>query len=255
VSALHLKVDGAIAELHLDNPEKLNAFTIPMLESLEAHCHTLERSPEICVVLLTAEGDRAFCAGADIKAWGELSPFEFSRNWVRDGHRVFNRLARLFQPTIAVISGHAFGGGLELATACDLRISSPLATFALPETSIGVVPGWSGSQRLAGHIPPAILKEMALLGNRLTAERAYEIGFVNEIAQDPYAAALEMAEKITSKSPRANEVAKYMIQAALGEDTESMIEALGGGMISASQDNAEGVLAFREKRKPDFPGN
>jgi enoyl-CoA hydratase/carnithine racemase len=81
-----------------------------MPESLEAHIHTLERSPEIRVVLFTAEGDRAFCAGADINAWGVLSPFEFSRNWVRDRHRVFNRLARLFQPTIAVISGHAFGG-------------------------------------------------------------------------------------------------------------------------------------------------
>jgi enoyl-CoA hydratase len=254
VSALHLNVDGAIAELHLDNPDKLNCLTVPMLGSLEAHCHTLERSPDVRVVLLTAEGKRVFCAGADIKAWGELSPFEFSRNWIRDGHRVFNRLARLVQPTIAVISGHAFGGGLELATTCDLRVSSHKATFAMPETSIGVVPGWSGSQRLAGQIPPAILKEMALLGNRLTAERAYEIGFLNAIDDDPYAIALEMAKQIVSKSPRANEVAKYMINAALGEDTESMVEALGGGMISASEDNAEGVSSFRGKRKPDFSG-
>lgn len=254
MSTLHLKTDGAVAELHLDNPNKLNVLTCPMLEALEAHCHTLERNPAIQVVLLTAEGDRMFCAGADIKAWGELSAFEFSRNWIRDGHRVFNRLARLPQPTIAVIKGHALGGGLELATACDLRVSAPKATFALPETSIGVVPGWSGSQRLAGHIPPAILKEMALLGNRLSAERAYEIGFLNAIDDDPHAIALQMAEQIVSKSPRANEVAKYMIQAALGEDTQAMVEALGGGMISASKDNEEGVLAFREKREPQFPG-
>lgn len=254
MSALHLKINGVIAELRLDNPDKLNCLTALMLESLEAHCHTLERRPDVRAVLLTAEGDRMFCAGADIKAWGELTPFEFSRYWIRDGHRVFNRLARLVQPTIAVISGHAFGGGLELATACDLRVSSPKATFALPETSIGVVPGWSGSQRLAGHIPPAILKEMALLGNRLTAERAYEIGFLNAISEAPYATALKMAEQIASKSPRANEVAKYMINAALGEDTEAMVEALGGGMITASADNAEGVSSFREKRKPNFLG-
>ena len=225
-----------------------------MLESLEAHCHTLERSKDVRAVLLTAAGDRVFCAGADIKVWGDLTPFEFSRNWIRDGHRVFNRLARLVQPTIAVVTGHAFGGGLELATTCDLRISSPKATFALPETGIGVVPGWSGLQRLAGHIPPAILKEMALLGNRLSAERAYEIGFINVIPDDPHAAAMEMAEQISSKSPRANEVAKYMVNAAIGEDTEAMIEALGGGMISASEDSTEGVSSFREKRKPNILG-
>ena len=254
MSDLHLKIDGAIAELHLDNPDKLNCLTAPMLESLEAHCHTLERSKDVRAVLLTAAGDRVFCAGADIKVWGDLTPFEFSRNWIRDGHRVFNRLARLVQPTIAVVTGHAFGGGLELATTCDLRILSPKATFALPETGIGVVPGWSGLQRLAGHIPPAILKEMALLGNRLSAERAYEIGFINVIPDDPHAAAMEMAEQISSKSPRANEVAKYMVNAAIGEDTEAMIEALGGGMISASEDSTEGVSSFREKRKPNFLG-
>lgn len=255
MSYLHLKISGAIAELRLDNPSKLNALTASMLEQLEAHCHKLERSPEVRVVLLTAEGDRAFCAGADIKEWSELSSFEFARHWIRDGHRVFNRLARLVQPTIAVVSGHAFGGGLELAATCDLRVSSRKSTYALLETSIGVVPGWSGTQRLASHIPPAVLKEMALLGNRLTAERAYEFGFLNSITDDPYAIALEMANQIASKSPRANEVTKYMINAALGEDTEAMIEALGGGMMSGSEDNIEGVTAFKEKRSPDFSGN
>lgn len=254
MSALHLHIHDKIAELRLDNPTKLNALTVSMLESLEAHCHTLEKSPEVRVVLLTAEGERAFCVGADIDAWGDLSPFEFSRRWVRDGHRIFNRLAQLSQPTIAVITGHAFGGGLELATTCDLRVSSPKATLALPETSIGVVPGWSGSQRLVDHIPPAILNEMALLGNRLTAQRAYEIGFVNAVAEDARTVAFEMAEQILTKSPRATEVTKYMIQAALGEDTKGMVEALGGGLAASAEDKAEGVAAFREKRKPKFRG-
>lgn len=254
MSALHLQVRGPIAELRLDNPSKLNALTVPMLDALESHCLELDNNQDVRVVLLTAEGDRAFCVGADIQAWGKLSPFEFSRRWIRDGHRVFDRLAQLTQPTIAVLSGHTFGGGLELATTCDLRVTSPMATLALPETSVGVVPGWSGTQRLARHIPPAILKEMILLGNRLSAERAYEIGYVNAIAEDPYAKALEMAEQIITKSPRANEVAKFMLQAALGESTACMIEALGAGMISGSDDNVEGVTAFREKRKPDFSG-
>ena len=252
MSALHLNINNEIAELRLDNVDKLNCLTVSMLEALDSHCNTLEKNPDVRVVLLTAEGDHVFCAGADISAWGDLAPFDFSRDWIRHGHRVFNRLARLVQPTIAVVKGHAIGGGLELITACDLRVSSPTATFGMPETSIGVVPGWSGTQRLARHLPPAILKEMTLFGSRLTAKRVYEIGFINMISDDPYATAFEMAEQILNKSPRANEVTKYMLNAAHNEDTEAMIEALGGGMISSTKDKAEGVLSFREKRKPDF---
>lgn len=254
MSDLHLEIHGSVAELRLDNPAKLNALTVQMLNALEMHCRTIERNSEIRAVILTAEGDRAFCVGADINAWADLSPGDFARHWVRDGHRAIDRLAQLSLPTIAAISGHAFGGGLELATACDLRVMAPNATLALPETGVGIVPGWSGSQRLTKHIPPAMLKEMALLGRRVSAERAFQIGYVNAVSEDPRATALEMAGEISVKSPRATEVTKYMIQAALGENTNAMIEALGGGMIFATEDKAEGVAAFREKRKPKFPG-
>ena len=112
---VHLDIDGALARIRLDNPSKLNALTVEMLAQLEAGCATLEQRPDIRTVLITAEGERAFCAGADIKAWGALSATEFARNWVREGHRVFDRLARLSIPTIAVIQAPAMGGGLELA--------------------------------------------------------------------------------------------------------------------------------------------
>jgi enoyl-CoA hydratase len=255
MSAVHLIVAGHVAELRLDNPARLNAFTVGMLGELAAHCDEIERRDDLRAVLVTAEGTRAFCAGADINAWGDLPPADFARRWVRDGHRIFDRLARLAVPTIAVLEGPAFGGGLELAAACDIRVMAPSATLALPESSVGIVPGWSGTQRLARLLPEAVLKEMALFGRRLTAERAHQLGFVAEVADDARGTALAIAERLAATSPRATEVAKYMIHAGSGEDAPALIEALGGGMMAASGDKAEGVASFRAKRKPDFPGS
>ena len=252
MSAIHLKINGAVAELLIDNPDKLNALTITMLESLEAHCNSIEKDNCVRVVLLRAEGDRAFCVGADINAWGNLPPFEFARQWVRNGHRAFDRLAQLPQPTIAVISGPAFGGGLELATACDLRIMTPEANLALPETGVGIVPGWSGTQRLCRHLPPAVMNEMLFAGRQLTAERAFDLGFINEVSATPYKAALKMADEITSKSSDAIEVSKYLMRTGMGEGADSAVEAMAGGMMAASDDKTEGVASFREKRKPNF---
>jgi enoyl-CoA hydratase len=173
---------------------------------------------------------------------------------VRSGHRVFDRIARLSKPTIAVLTGNAFGGGLELAAACDIRVMAAKAQIALPESSVGIVPGWSGTQRLARLLPEPVLKEMALFGRRLSAERALALGFVAEVSDDPLAAAKAIAARLADTSPAATEVAKYMIHAAVGEDRDAMIEALGSGMIAASADKQEGVAAFRAKRKPVYLG-
>jgi enoyl-CoA hydratase len=254
MSAVHLMIDGPIAEISLDNPRKLNSLTVDMLAQIAAHCETVEATPALRVVLLTAVGERAFCTGADITAWGDLSPADFARHWVRNGHRVFDRLARLAIPTIAVLHGHAFGGGLELAAACDIRVMGPNATLGLLETGVGIVPGWSGTQRIARLLPEPVLKEMALFGRRLPADRALALGFVAEVADDPFEAALAIADGIAGTSPRATEVAKYLLHAGAGEDAAAMIEALGAGMIAATADKAEGVAAFRAKRKPEFPG-
>ena len=254
MTQVHLLMDGPIAEIRLDNPAKLNALTPDMLTQIAAHCDAIEGRDDVVAVLLTATGHRAFCTGADINAWGHLAPAEFARGWVRSGHRIFDRIARLAKPTIAVLEGHAYGGGLELAAACDIRVMSPKARLALPETSVGIVPGWSGTQRLARLLPEPVLKEMALFGRSLTADRALTLGFVAEVADDPCAAAVEIADRLKVTSPRATEVAKYMLHAALGEDRGAMIEALGAGMTAATADKAEGVAAFRDKRKPEFPG-
>ncbi len=255
MSTVHLTIDNGVAELRLNNPAKLNALTEAMLDALEAHCATIDSHEDIRCVLLTAAGNRAFCVGADIHDWARLSPRDFSRHWIRRGHRIFDRIARFHVPSIAVLSGHAFGGGLELAAACDLRILSPGATIALPETGVGIVPGWSGTQRLAGQIPPAVLKEMALTGRRLSAERAFSIGFANAVADDPTAEAGAMAAEICERSPAAIETTKYLLSASLDEDRAAMTEALGGALMAGSADKTEGVAAFSEKRKPIFAGD
>ncbi len=251
---VHLSIENGVAELRLDNPAKLNALTMPMLTALETHCTALEQDRSVRAVILTAEGDRAFCAGADIAAWGTLGPAEFARHWVRDGHRVFDRLARLGKPTVAALSGHAFGGGLELAAACDIRVMAPRATIALPEAGVGIVPGWSGTQRLLRLLPEPVVKEMALFGRRVGAERALQLGFAAEVAEDARGAAREIAGRLAALSPRAVEVAKAMIHAAAGEDRGAMVESLGAAAVAASADREEGVNAFREKRKPVFTG-
>lgn len=254
MSDVHLISHGPLVELQLDNPAKMNALDAGMLQTLNVHLDAIEREPSLRCVMLTSEGDRAFCTGADINAWGDLCPAEFAHHWVRDGHRIFDRLTRLSKPTIAVLNGHAFGGGLELAAACDLRVMVSGASLALPEAGVGMVPGWSGTQRLMRLLPEPVVKEMALFGHRVKAERALAFGFVAAVSDDPRAAAMALVDRALDLSPRAIEITKSMIHAAAGEDRGAMVEALGSTAISASADRDEGVAAFREKRKPEFPG-
>ena len=254
MSGILFSVDGRIATITLDNPAKLNALTPSMLSELARLCDVIDDDADIVCGIRAASGVRCFCAGADINAWADLTPDAFARQWVRGGHRIFDRLARLAKPTIAAIGGNAFGGGLELAACCDIRVAAPSVQFALPETSVGIVPGWSGTQRLYRLLPEPVLKEIALFGRRLSADRALALGFVAELAEDPRSAAQVIAARLLETSPRATEVAKHMIHAAAGEDAGAMIETLGSGMTAATADKAEGVAAFRAKRKPEFPG-
>jgi enoyl-CoA hydratase len=144
----------------LDNPRKRNALDSAMLEALADAAAEVEREREVRSVVIAGEGGQAFCSGADISAWGALDPVDFGRGWVGGGHAVFDRLARLAIPVIGAINGSAFGGGLELAAICDVRVAAKDALFGLPEASIGVTPGWSGAQRLGRLLPQALLRKM-----------------------------------------------------------------------------------------------
>ena len=245
--------DGAIGTITLRRPEKFNALDIPMLRALEEKLNEAEAAEGIRVVLMAGEG-KGFCAGGDVDAWSEMSAADFQMQWVRYGHRVFDRLARLRQPTIAVLSGHALGGGLELAAATDFRVAEKQVKLGFPETSIGVVPGWSGTQRAVRRFGAQAVRRMALGGEVLTAEQALALGIVDRVVEtgQAIAEAKIWAEKIAERGPLATEATKLMIAVAEGEESASSVEALASGFIALTGDLKAGVDAFRAKQKPAF---
>ena len=250
MSRIRLSVEGGIARLRLDRPEKLNAMDAEMVEELALRCREIERSAAR-VVILSGEG-KAFCAGGDIAAWSHESPEAFGRHWVRDGHAAFDALARLRQPVIAVLDGHALGGGLELAACADLRIAEAHVKIGQPETGLGIIPGWSGTQRAVRRFGAQVVRRMAVMGEVFDAHEALAMGLVDRVVPtgEGMAAAEEAAARVLARGPRATELAKMMIAAAEGEERERVVEALAGALAAGSEDLKEGLAAFRGKRAP-----
>ena len=246
--------DGAIAVVTLDRPTKLNALTGQMLDRLAVLAERIEDDLAIRAVILTGSGDRAFCAGADIAEWGGLSPLEFGRAWIMRGHRLFDRWARLRQPVIAALNGRTLGGGLELAACADLRIAEAQATLGLPESRIGIIPGWSGTQRLVRRCGGPAVKRLALTGEMVTADAALRMGLVDEVVEagQGLARARELAGMIAERAPVAVQIAKQLVNAAEGEESSASIEALAGAFAASTADAREGVAAFKAKRPPSF---
>ncbi|TPM36873.1 enoyl-CoA hydratase/isomerase family protein [Mesorhizobium sp. B2-3-4] len=245
--------DGTVGIVTLRRPEKFNALDIPMLRALETALEEAELAEGVRVVLIRGEG-KGFCAGGDVDAWGAMSAADFQVQWVRFGHRVFDRLARLRQPTIAVLSGHALGGGLELAAACDFRVAETQVKLGFPETSIGVVPGWSGTQRAVRRFGAQTVRRMALGGDILLAPEALALGVVDRVVDTGkgLTEARAWADKIAERGPLAIEAAKLMIAVAEGEESAAATEALASGFIALTSDLKSGVDAFKGKQKPVF---
>lgn len=247
------ETDGAIGIVTLRRPEKFNALDIPMLRALEAALDEAETATGVRIVLVCGEG-KGFCAGGDVEAWAEMSAADFQVQWVRYGHRVFDRLARLRQPTIAVLAGHALGGGLELAAACDFRVAETQVKLGFPETSIGVVPGWSGTQRAVRRFSAQAVRRMALGGEVFLATEALALGMVDRVVETgkAFAEAKAWAGKIAERGPLSTEAAKLMITIAEGEESAAATEALASGFIALTSDLRAGVEAFKAKQKPAF---
>lgn len=250
-----LSVADRIGVLRISREDKRNALDAVMMDALGTLCRQIEHRLDIDVVILTGTG-RSFCAGGDILAWSAQGPAAFARHWVRDGHDALDRLARLRQPVIAVLNGHALGGGLEVAACADYRIAEAQIKFGQPESSLGIIAGWSGTQRAVRRFGARIVRRMALFGDVLSAEQALAEGLADNLVPQGQGleAGMMLARRIRQRGPLATELTKMLINAAEGEERERILESLAGRIAAASTDLREGVAAFQQKRPPEFPG-
>ncbi|RDJ19983.1 enoyl-CoA hydratase/isomerase family protein [Bosea caraganae] len=252
---VRLDITDGLAVITLARPEKLNALDDVMVGLLGRYADAIDADRSVRAVILTGEG-KAFCAGGDIVAWGGLSPLEMGQGWVRSGHRVFDKLARMKPPVIAALNGHALGGGLELAVTADIRICEAQAKIGLPESGLGMIPGWSGTQRLVRRLGGQVARRLALTGEIVTAETAATLGIVDQVVEKggSLAAAKAMAERVAARGPVANIVVKQLINAAEDEDRAAIMETLASSLVSYTEDVKEGVAAFQDKRTPRYRG-
>jgi enoyl-CoA hydratase len=239
-------------DIILNRPEKGNALNRQMLEQLDAIVSQIESDRELRAVVIRARG-RFFCTGGDIDAWGSLSPNDMGRDWILYGIQVFGRLAALPQPVIAAVSGHALGGGLELALAADLRISVQSAKFGSPEVTLGMICGWMGIRRLAETIGVARARHLMLLGAPIVATQALDWGLITALAEDADDLERQLSgwlEMLSANGPVALALTKGMLSSMHTDLRQHHASAAAHAL--STEDCAEGLRAFREKRKPVY---
>ncbi|PTM59237.1 enoyl-CoA hydratase [Desmospora activa] len=246
-----------ISILTLSRPQVYNALNLPMLEELGRIVRELIHSKATRVVVITGSGEKAFCSGADLKERRGMSE-EQVRRYIYTIRETFQAIARLPKPVIAAVNGVALGGGMELALACDLRIADEHAVFGLTETSLGIIPGAGGTQRLARLVGQAKAKELIFSARRITAAEALEMGMLNRVAKEETVmkTALEWAEMINQNAPLALAQAKFAIDYGLEVDLDTglALETKAYEGLIPTKDRLEGLDAFREKRKPIYLG-
>jgi len=250
-----LDVDAAgVATLTIDRPDKLNALTVETLEAIEEALAEAEAADARALVLAGA-GDDAFVAGADISYMVELSTPE-AQAYAELGHRVADAIESFPAPTVAAIDGYAFGGGCELALACDLRVAAESAVLGQTEIDLGIIPGWGGTQRLSRLVGDETAKRLILLGERIDAAEAAEVGFVGEVvADDAFDDRIdELAGDLAAKPAYATRAAKEALNAA-GDGSAAAglaLERRAWSGLFGTHDQREGMRAFLEKREPEF---
>jgi enoyl-CoA hydratase len=250
-------VADAVATVTVDRAEALNALDPATLEELRGELEQLVTDETVRAVVLTGAGDRAFVAGADIKAMQAMDAAQAER-WGAAGQECGRLLEEMPKATVAAVNGFALGGGCELALACDVRYASSRARFGQPEINLAIVPGWGGTQRLARVVGVGIAKELILTGRVIDAEEALRIGLVSAVHEpaDLLDRALETARALAAKSPLAVAAAKEATNLALqGSLADGLAhERRVFGALFGTADAKEGLAAFAEKREPTFTG-
>ncbi len=253
-----LKKAPPVAWIKLNRPHRHNTITPKMLDELEAVGGEIAKDGSVRVVVISGEGGKAFSAGADLTAFEFTSPlkaFEASRRMFE----VFSLFEKMPKPVIAAINGYAFGGGCELALACDFRLASESSQIGLTETNLGIIPGAGGTQRLLRLVGLARAKEMVYLGERLPAQDALKIGLVDRVyANEGFQSEVEgFAGKLAKRAPISLKLTKYAINLAQevpSADAGQLFEAGGFGLAMSTQDASEGISSFLSKREPEFKG-
>ena len=249
--------EKGIATIFINRPEKLNALNKATIEELHETLKMAEQNPEIKVIVLTGSGEKAFVAGADISEFAHFSSEDGAKLAAQGQEILFNFIENLKTPVIAAINGFALGGGLELAMACHFRIASDNAKMGLPETSLGVIPGYGGTQRLPQLVGKGRAMEMIMTAGMIDAETAKAYGLVNHVVPqaDLFATYTQLADKIMRNSPIAISKAIEAVNANFKDGINGYdVEIRTFGECFATQDFKEGTTAFLEKRKALFVG-
>ena len=252
-----LEHEKGIATLYINRPEKLNALNKATIQELHETLKLVDENPEVRVVILTGSGEKAFVAGADIAEFAHFSAQEGTQLAAKGQQLLFDFIENMKTPVIAAINGFALGGGLELAMACHFRIASDNAKMGLPETSLGVIPGYGGTQRLAQLVGKGRAMEMILTAGMIDAETAKIYGLVNQVVPqaDLFTTYTTLANRIMKNSPVAISKAIEAVNANFISGVNGFdVEIKNFGDCFATEDFKEGTTAFLEKRKAAFTG-
>ena len=253
-----LEHEKGIATIFINRPEKLNALNKVTIQELHETLKMMDESPDILVIIITGSGEKAFVAGADIAEFAHFSAEEGSKLATQGQQLLFDYIENMKTPVIAAINGFALGGGLELAMACHFRIASENAKMGLPETSLGVIPGYGGTQRLPQLVGKGRAMEMIMSAGIIDAETAKIYGLVNHVVPQAelFSTYMTIANRIMKNSPVAIAKAIEAVNANFISGINGFdVEIKNFGDCFATEDFKEGTTAFLEKRKAEFKGN